>query len=351
MSRALRPSLQRVLRKAFGDSALTITRVDPMSGGFVSQSYCVTVRIAGKEQKAFVKKAGGDFLGLERQEDRLSGYLLSQRAMDETHARPRAIGCFRSQPRGFVENISPLSAEDDLWQVQEYQAGERYLARLLSRSRRHIEKEDRDEIHAIVEGLVRVHQTKTGIRNPVQRASLYRRALRDVLTHPEMTLMMFDQYLRKSRILRGSFRDAYLIEMIRVAEHFGRHDRRLALVHGDFWMSNILFDHKQRPFFIDYSRFVHGEPGMDVGEMYAAFVWLAFEHQNPYFQELARYFVDRYVRVSGDALVRRTAVTYIGFTGAAVEAFCQHVPLATRRKFLQHIFKCLQARRLVSFSL
>lgn len=187
-------------------------------------------------------------------------------------------------------------------------------------------------------------------KHPIERGTKfdeYSRSLRDVIAHPELTLNIFQNFLKNSKVLTGDFRYAYLAEMIKVAEHFSQFTERNALVHGDAWHANILVNGSDLHI-IDFSRLVHGEPGMDIGHFYVTCLKLALSQKDDYHVRMAQAFLSKYLDLTKDEFIRESMVSYIGFTGAVsvVEDFYPNDTHEDREKFISYAYKCMQNKKI-----
>jgi len=146
--------------------------------------------------------------------------------------------------------------------------------------------------------------------------------------------------------LNGDFRYQYIAEMVKVAEHFSQFPERNALVHGDAWHANILVDGSNM-YAIDFSRLVHGEPGIDVGHFYMVCIVLGLYYKDDFHIRLGNAFIDEYVSITHDEFIFETMSTGVGFTGAVsvVKDFFPEVDDAARAALIAFIYSCLKAKK------
>ena len=176
---------------------------------------------------------------------------------------------------------------------------------------------------------------------------VYKRSVRDILCHPELTLSVFTNNLQDSEIFKYGFKYEYITNMLKLFDTC-TDGARLSLVHGDFWYSNIMLDENKVPFLIDYSRQGYGEPGIDVGWFYGSMMWLAVVEKNKIYEQVARYFIERYVLHSKDAEIEKYATIPLGFIGAiaGIEAFFPSVTHKERKEFIDYIHECIIVQKL-----
>lgn len=324
----------------FFEAKVEVKEIKKIHIGPHSESYKVKILVGAEKKNLLIKKPLEELPGDTKRADYFNDYLAGWKISSLLDLSPRVLGCF----------LEPVGDTYNIYQIQEYREGESYLETLL-----HLSEEDSDtakqkhKIEATVSLLLQVHKSALPPISETRKQALYKRSLREVITHPRLTLTLFDQKLGESRIFKGSFRYQYITEMLKVANHFGGYYDRLSIIHGDFWSGNILFDKANEPFFLDYSNHCYGEPGMDVGNFYIELIWLSILKNNPVYRDLANYFLGSYVKSAGDALIRNTAITYIGFTGAIclVEEYFPQVSHRQRQKFASYIFACLRQKKLL----
>lgn len=344
----IKKSLQRCIRDGLDWKDAKIQNVEQIKGGYLSNAYLVTVERGGKVTTVFVKEQNENKWGSERVSDAYATYMASDCANKEHLLSPKVFGSFLSLPDQIV--ALQKAALGKLYQVQECVSGKNLLGLCDPVVSVSIRENGIQLGEKVAEILANIHSHK----HPIERGEKfdeYSRSLRDVLAHPELTLNIFYNFLEGSSVLKGDFRYEYLSEMFRVAEYFSQFKERNSLIHGDVWHANFLVE-KLNMSLIDYSRMVHGEPGIDVGHFYAACLWLALMQKNDFHIFMARAFLSKYIAITKDDFIRESMVTYIGFTGAVsvVEDFYPTVDSKDREKFIAYIFKCLQNKRIKEIS-
>ena len=299
---------------------------------------------AGKVTKIFVKEQNENTWGAERPSDPYATYLTSDLAAQENTMSPKVLGTFASFDN-HATSIQHISG-GKLFQIQECVAGTNLYGLCEPIVAEEIQNREIELGEKIAEIFANIHSHK----HPIERGTKfdeYSRSLRDVIAHPELTLNIFQNFLQKSAVLKGDFRYAYLAEMIKVSEHFSQFTERNSLVHGDAWHANVLVNGSDL-YMIDFSRLVHGEPGMDVGHFYVVCLNLALTQKNDFHVRMAQAFLSKYIELTKDEFIKESMVTYIGFTGAVsvVEDFYPKVTNEDRQKLISYVYKCMQNKKI-----
>jgi hypothetical protein len=313
-------------------------------GGFLSRARVVTVEHAGGTTRLFVKEQNGGRWGAERAGDAFASYSASDSAGEEYDATPHVLGSYVHTNHGTVSLNEILTAK--IVQVQEYRPGETLYQHCTPQVTGVVAQDPELIGMRVAQTLAQLH----GHKHPMERSERfdeYSRSLRDVLGHPELTLNIMQNFLRTNSVFSGDFRAEYIKEMFSVIDHLSERKDRNALIHGDFWHTNILL-HENEVSCVDLSRLHHGEPGIDVGHFYAACLFLAVLQHDDRHIAMARAFLATYKTLTGDADIEDTMVCYIGFTGAvcAVEDFYPDCTAGDRANYVHFIYSCLKDKRM-----
>src|SRR3989344_5258910 len=320
---SIKNHIQQCIRDGLRWENATVKDVQKIKGGYLSNAYIATVDNEGKVTKIFVKEQNENTWGAERPSDPYATYLTSDLAAQEQTLSPKVLGTF-------------LAFDDQAVSIQHISGG-----KLFQIQEREVELGEK-----IAEIFANIHSHK----HPIERGTKfdeYSRSLRDVIAHPELTLNIFQNFLQKSEVLKEDFRYAYLAEMIKVSEYFSQFTERNSLVHGDAWHANVLVNGSDL-YLIDFSRLVHGEPGMDIGHFYVVCLQLALTQKNDYHVRMAQAFLSKYIDITKDEFIKESMVTYIGFTGAVsvVEDFYPKVSNEDREKLISYVYKCMQNKKI-----
>ena len=336
--------IQQCIRDGLGWKEAIITDIKEVKGGYLSNTYIVFIENEGQKSKVFIKKQNENKWGAERLSDYYAAYVASDLIALENTLAPKVLGTFIS----CNDHIIPVERISDgkLFQVQEYMNGNNLYDLCEPTVAKDIQGREVELGEKVAKILASIHLHK----HPIKRGTKfdeYSRSLRDVIGHPELTLSIFHNFLQKSEVLKGSFRYAYLAEMIKVAEHFSQFSERNALIHGDAWHANILVNGSGLHI-VDFSRLVHGEPGIDIGHFYVVCLQLALTQKNDYHVRMAQAFLYKYIKLTGDEFIKESMVSYIGLTGAVnvVEDLYPKVSNEDRRKLISYIYKCMQNKKI-----
>ncbi len=325
-----------------------VKNVEQIKGGYLSNAYIATVDNEGKTQKFFVKEKNENKWGAERSADQFATYLASDLAGKESSGSPKMLGTFFATD-GAVVPLERISG-GDLLQIQECVNGKNLLALCSPAVSGEISGREKEIGEKIAAVFAEIHSHKHSIPSG-EKFNEYSRSLRDVVGHPELTLNIFYNFLKNSKVLNGEFRYSYLAEMLKVAEYFSQFSERNSLVHGDAWHANVLLDGNDLRI-IDYSRLVHGEPGIDVGHFYVVCLQLALAQKDDYHVRMAQAFLSKYIEITKDDFIKQSMVTYIGFTGAVsvVEEFYPSVSDDDRRKLVSYVYRCMQNKKITEIN-
>jgi len=336
--------IQQCIRDGLGWKNATVKTVEKIKGGYLSNAYIVDVENEGKETKVFVKEQNENKWGAERPSDPYATYFTSDLAARENTLSPKVLGTFAS----FDNHATSLRhiSGGKFFQIQECVSGNNLYGLCEPIIVDIIQGREVELGEKVAEIFADIHSHK----HPIERGTKfdeYSRSLRDVVAHPELTLNIFHNFLQKSEVLKGDFRYEYLAEMIRVAEHFSQFTERNALIHGDAWHANVLVNDSDL-YLIDFSRLVHGEPGIDVGHFYVVCLQLALTQKDDYHVRMAQAFLSKYIELTKDEFIKNSMVSYIGFTGAVsvVEDFYPKVSNEDRQKLISYVYKCMQNKKI-----
>ena len=337
--------IQEYLCDSLGWKDTKVKAIEQIKGGFISNAYIVNVEKGGQEIKIFVKDQSKNAWGSERLSDIYTNYLNSDLAAQENTLSPKVFGSFVY----FDNNIIPIQniSNGKIFQIQECVSGNNLYGLCQPIVSDEIHNREIELGEKIAEILANIHSHKHPIGEGV-KSNEYSRSLRDVITHPELTLNIFQNLLQNSDVLQGDFRYAYLVEMIKVAEYFSKFKERNSLVHGDAWHANFLVNGSDL-YLIDFSRLVHGEPGIDVGHFYVVCLQLALIQKNDYHINMAKAFLSKYIQITKDKFIKESMVTYIGFTGAVcvVEDFYPEASMDDRQKIISYVYRCMQNKKII----
>jgi thiamine kinase-like enzyme len=341
--------IKQCIHDGLGWDDAVIQDVKQIKGGYLSNAYIATVTHEGQTKQIFIKEQNENSWGAERSSDPFATYVTSDLAAAEmSKTSPRVLGTFVATD----DTTLPVRQVTDgkLFQVQECVVGDNLYDLCKPKVEKVVQGREVEIGEKVAEIFADIHSHK----HPIERGTKfdeYSRSLRDVIAHPELTLNIFQNFLKDSKVLTGDFRYAYLAEMIKVAEYFSQFTERNALIHGDAWHANLLLNGGDL-YIIDYSRLVHGEPGIDVGHFYVVCLQLALTQQNDFHVRMAQSFLSKYIELTGDEFIKESMVTYIGFTGAVsvVEDFYPEIADEDRQKLISYVYKSMQNKKMKEVS-
>ncbi len=132
--------------------------------------------------------------------------------------------------------------------------------------------------------------------------SLYKRTLREIITGGELTAGILDiDWEEKDWVSKKEIYD-FIKDAFIVKESLKNNYERLGRIHGDFWDKNILFKN-EKLIASDGSRFIWGEPAIDIAMMVARFMnfdLVNFGNLSGSFGKLTKIFMGNYLEKTGD---------------------------------------------------
>ncbi len=342
----IKSQIKDIIDQRFGGK-YQVKSVTEIPGGFRSKAYRITVKHKGKPIKFFLKHTLHDLPGFyEDNIEKLSSYLISQRTAELARLSPKSLGVFLSQ-QGKIINLSDFREDDTVFQLQQYQSGSNYLTDLLAKEKRaDFLADNKRIIDRIVRKLVGIHGQKLNLTMEKKKL-LYKKSLRNSIVNPELALTMIEDNIEGS-LFAGRLRLDYISEMLKLAESFWPDYKRLAVIHGDFWPGNIILHGKNVTFF-DYSRYLYGDAGVDVGHFYLALIFFSIWRKDKRYVELANYFLKDYEQRSGDKKIKETAVLAFGPVGVVLilDKFFPGLTKRQRKNFAAYVMSCLKKKRII----
>ncbi|MFA6475877.1 MAG: phosphotransferase [Candidatus Paceibacterota bacterium] len=328
-------------------------KIKEIPGGFLSDVYKIEVfdKVIGNLDKAYICKVSREraFCGLERKEDQVLSYVLSQKINNKANGRKNFSRSYLYLAKEKKIVSLPSITEDDMaLQFQDFLEGNIYQDLLMTPKSGLILPGDIETIGHIAKKLAEVHKIKPKFTED-QKREKYSRCLKDVMIHPELSISFIVNNLGESKIFRGKVKADYLKEMLEVIEYYQKYYQRISLIHGDFIPKNILVRDNGDVDFIDYSRFEFGEPGVDVGCLYSYLICMSYYLKNDYYKKLANIFIEKYISETNDLFIKEIAVVYLGFVGlvAMDEKIYPGIATATRMRFLKYILSSLKTKKLL----
>ncbi len=338
--------LSELLSKKLGEH-LDVTHIEKVGSGYHSDGYRVDTK---QGKKFFLKKVKSDDLGFEYPERKIASLLTSHNMSARTNIATKPIGVMISS---HDENILLPEIDDStqIFHIQEFQEEHQsYWNSLLSkRGKTMIDAEDKKEIEDVVDILVAIHKQPLPFEDNEKKKRVYRDSLKSVITHPELTFRLLQDFPHDHPLLPKSRHKEYLGLMVDVMYHWHDKHDRLTLLHGDFWGANLFRRKDGSSYIVDFSRIPFGEPGIDVGWWLCQYLWYYHEDQNEYFKQLGEYFLETYITKTGDTDIRDAVLTVLGLSGIIFTspAFFPNLNIDIGRVFLQNVESILSEKTFV----
>lgn len=324
---------------------IEIIEIVPAGSGFHSSGF----KLLSKTGEAFfLKKIKSGGAGFEFPERKLASLLVSDSMGKRQEGHPQPIGVIVStgEKEGFIPSITH---ETDIYHIQEFEdAGISYWNKLNERrTKQEIDETDRTEIASIISYIAKVHAIRHPLTDPEELKLIYNDSLRSSLTHPETTLSFLHKLGADHPFLPLERQKMYMGLMWDIIHT--RKDRfdRLTALHGDFWGGNLFFKADGSVWVIDYSRMPWGDPAVDVGHWMSQYLRIYHETENEYFKNLGEYFIQEYIRVTGDNEIRNHLALELGTMGSIYLSFTPHPSEQVEQSFLDAIIESMRTNTFV----
>lgn len=321
------------------------SKIEKIGSGYHSDGFKLTT---DDGHFYFLKYVRSHDLGFEFPERQISSLLVSNSMGERAKNNPKSVGVIILNENN--ETILPdITDKTKIYHLQEFAGtGTSYSAILKqNKDKKNVDDEDRRQLSDIADALIKIHSVKHFSEDKNRLKAVYTDGLRNILTNPELSLMMLAEFPYDYKILNldGQKEIISLIyENIKI--NLGRYDRLTAL-HGDFWGANIFFKDDGNLFIIDFSRIPWGDPGIDVGWFISEYLWNYHLTGNNYFKELTELWLDIYEEKSGDKEIREFIPLAMGFIGI-VQIYPKWFPdidVVVGKKFINHIKTILKNKK------
>jgi len=327
---------------------IVLTASEKVGSGYHSDGFKLT---AQDGTCYFLKYIKSHDLGFEFPERRIASLHVSDGMNRRAQNSPAALGVIVSD-QGKAIMLPELTETTQVYEIQEYGEGDsvsysKILADNISKT--HVDDEDRTRLEAIADLLVKIHSHKHPATDPQRLAAVYNDGIRNMLTNPELSVMVLSEFPNDYQILDLDGQKEIIGLMYEnIKAWMGRSDRLTAL-HGDFWGANIFFRPDGTCWVIDFSRIPWGDPAIDAGWFMSQFLWYYHSTGNPYFRELIDAWLDIYGKKSGDEELLKAIPLVLGWIGI-VQIYPRWFPdidVKIGRKFINHIKDILKQKRFV----
>jgi len=339
-------NLSRLLTEKLGKS-VTVNEIEAYEHGYHSHGYKL---YSESGDTYFLKRIKSNDLGFELPERKVFSLLLSDSMGKRSGLSPQPIGVVLDNG-GDRFMMPDINEETEIYHLQEFAKGtDSYASRLLDRREKtSVNKQDKKELHEIVDLLVTIHSKPFPSDSQERKRTVYNDGIRSVINHPELTLMFLESYEKDHPVLPLSDQKKLLGEMFEASREYKDRSDRLSSLHGDFWGSNIFFRKDGTAWVTDYSRIPWGDPAIDVGWFLAHYLWLYHETGNNYYKELGDLFLDKHKERTGDAEIRQAVSIVIGLMGLiyTTPKFHPDVDTKTANEFMEAVWQSLDNRKFV----
>jgi thiamine kinase-like enzyme len=338
--------LSRLATKKTGEN-IEFKTIEKVGSGYHSDGYKLT---ASNGKSYFLKHVRSHDLGFEYPERKISSLMVSTGMGKRTENNPAPIGVvvLDEDNEAMLPEISHTAK---IFHLQEFGGTGTSYSKILEKNldKKIVDDADRKYLSAIADALLKIHKTKHPAQDKEQLTAVYNDGLRNMLIHPELSMMVLSEFPNDYKILDLEGQKEIIGLMFEnIKAWMGRSDRLTAL-HGDFWGANIFFREDESLFLIDFSRIPWGDPAIDVGWFIAQYLWYYHLTGNDYFRELTETWLDIYEKKSGDHEIRKALPLVIGWTGI-VQVYPRWFPnldIKVGTKFIAHIKKILKEGKFV----
>lgn len=302
--------LSKLLTTKLGKST-TVTEITTAGSGFHSDGYKVTT---DNGECYFLKKVKSEDMGYEFPERKLMSLLVSHSMLKRHDHFPNSVGVAIVNENNGAEMLPDITEDTEVYQIQEYGGEGKSYADMLDQKtgKTHVDEEDKREIDQVVEFIANVHKVKPKTDSEKKLNAIYNDYLRSVIGHPEYLLLLLQRVPDDSPVLKPKEQHMLLSLMLENMHYFKNRSERLSAIHGDFWGANTFFREDGSMFAIDYSRMPWGDPGFDIGIWMSQYMIKYHITKSDYFKELGNYFLEQYIKKTGDSGVVNTMAYGIG---------------------------------------
>lgn len=332
-----------MLTKRFGKK-ITVKELILIGSGYHSDGYKV-VTDQGKEY--FIKKIKSEDMGFEFPERKIMSLLVSHSMLKRADISPKTFGIAIKNKK--MEFLPEITDSTEIYQVQEYGGqGKTYLDMIDEKAnKKEIDSEDKEEIDKIVDFIVKIHKVKHPSKDEKKLIAIYNDCLRSVIGNPEYLLLLLHGIPKDNPLLspKGG-QGEFIALMLENMHYFKDRPERLVALHGDFWGANVFFREDGSFFVIDYSRMPWGDPGFDIGFWMSQYVLKSHMGNKEYFQQLGKYFLEKYIEKTGDREIVKTIVYSLGLVSVmyASPVWVPGLDNNVRKAFFEHVCGMLKKK-------
>ncbi len=327
--------------------AVKIVDMEKIGSGYHSDGFKLTTKDG---YNFFLKLIKSHDLGFEIPERKVMSLLISNGMHYRSNLHPKPVGVILDNGSETVI-IPEINEETLIYHIQEFQTDSVSYWSLLEnkKSKLKVDTIDLTELERITDYIVNIHKIKHSSTDLEQLKSVYNDGLRSVLTNPELTFTLLDDFNDIHQILPTHEHGKYVGLMLNLIYKWRNRSDRLVALHGDFWGANLFFKPDGAIWVIDYSRIPWGDPGIDVGWWLVQYLWFYHETQNEYFKELGEKFLNMYTEKSGDKEIRSAISLVFGLLGIIYISprFYPNLSMEAGKRFFDNILEILRGNKFV----
>jgi len=302
--------LREYISKIFG-SDMTIKNIEKLGEGFHALGFSIdTLDKKGNEKRYIMKTLRGQGFGQDYPADRASVFIRALMDYNDLPNHVKAIDVCSIQKDN---SLLSLGKPEEFFIILEEGKGNEYWEDLDKiKNKEVLENEDVKRIKTLATYLGDIHSIGYDGENG---KNLYRRVARDFVGHGELTMGVIDTFPPKLDFVTND----ELVDIVKkMVEWWGKikdNDKRLAVVHGDFYPGNIWFNNGKL-LVLDRSRFRYGEPADDTSSLTMNFINYSImaygEFRDP-FKELVEIFFKEYFDKRDDPDIFKVAPLFYAF--------------------------------------
>lgn len=338
--------ISQLISKKVGKD-IVIEKIEKFKSGYHSDGFKL---LAKDGCNYFLKKIKSNDLGFEFPERKLSSLLVSHSMHRRINLKPQAIGIILAN-KEFSEMLPDLTESTDIYHLQELSdEGIDYYSLLQQRKNKlKVDNIDIKEITKIVDLITTIHSKKHPSTDSNDLKAVYNDSLRSVLTCPELTMMLLQDFDQHHPLLPLKKQKEYIGLMLDLIHKWKDRSERLVALHGDFWGANLFFNKDGSVWVIDYSRIPWGDRGIDIGWWVSQYLWFYHATNNKYYRELAELFIKKYNNKINDKELLESMSLVLGLMGIIniSPRINPNLDILIGKKFIDNIWEILRKGKFV----
>jgi thiamine kinase-like enzyme len=327
---------------------IVFNSIENIGSGYHSDGFRLT---AEDGSSYFLKYIKSHDLGFEFPESKAMTLMVSN-GMERRAAgqNPLPVGVIVTEgTEGVV--LPELTENSKVYHLQEFGGTGVSYSNLLEKNsgKTAVDDEDRRQLNAIADALTSIHFVKHPSKDKEQLNSIYNDGIRNMLIHPELSLMALSEFPSDYEVLNLEEQKEFIGLMYENIKSWMNRGDRLTALHGDFWGANIFFREDDSLFIIDFSRIPWGDPAIDVGWFTSELLWRYNRTGSSYFKELIEEWLRIYEEKTGDTEIRKALPIMLGWSGI-VQIYPRWYPdlnIEAGKKFINHIREILKHKELI----